>query len=154
MFQVADGIKGVNILGVVQSKDALESLLRTCPMNPKSRYVLIEVGMQKETVQDVLTGLGILGTMAGAQYLHDAITIALEDYEMIERITKLMYPQIAKIHDTTPSRIERAIRVAIERSWPLADREYKKCIFGEMAANDSTRPTNTQYIQCIVNYLK
>ena len=154
MFQVADGIKGVHILGVVQSKEALESLLKACPMNPQIRYVLIEVGMQKETVQDVLTGLGILGTMAGAQYLHDAITLALEDREMIERITKLMYPQIAKIHDTTPSRIERAIRVAIERSWPLADREYKKCIFGEAAASDSIRPTNTQYIQCIVNYLK
>ena len=154
MFQVAEGIKGVHILGVVQSKDALESLLKTCPMNPKSRYVLIEVGMQKETVQDVLTGLGVLGTMAGAQYLHDAITIALEDHEMIERITKLMYPQIAKIHSTTPSRIERAIRVAIERSWPLASQEYKKSVFGEAAANDSTRPTNTQYIQCIVNYLR
>lgn len=116
MFQVAEGIKGVHILGVVQSKDALEDLLKICPINPQSRYVLIEVGMQKETVQDVLTGLGIVGTMAGAQYLHDAITFALEDHELIERITKLLYPQIAKVHNTTPSRIERAIRVAIERS--------------------------------------
>lgn len=55
MFQVAEGIKGVHILGVVQSKDALEDLLKICPINPQSRYVLIEVGMQKETVQDVLT---------------------------------------------------------------------------------------------------
>ena len=109
MFQVAEGIKGVHILGVVQSKDALEDLLKICPINPQSRYVLIEVGMQKETVQDVLTGLGIVGTMAGAQYLHDAITFSLEDHELIERITKLLYPQIAKVHNTTPSRIERAI---------------------------------------------
>ena len=94
MFQVAEGIKGVHILGVVQSKDALEDLLKICPINPQSRYVLIEVGMQKETVQDVLTGLGIVGTMAGAQYLHDAITFALEDHELIERITKLLYPKI------------------------------------------------------------
>lgn len=63
--------------------------------------------------------------MAGAQYLHDAITFALEDHELIERITKLLYPQIAKVHNTTPSRIERAIRVAIERSWSLASMEYK-----------------------------
>ena len=147
MFQVAEGIKGVHILGVVQSKDALEDLLKICPINPQSRYVLIEVGMQKETVQDVLTGLGIVGTMAGAQYLHDAITFALEDHE-------LLYPQIAKVHNTTPSRIERAIRVAIERSWSLASMEYKKRIFGEMASVNSTRPTNMQYIQCIVNYLK
>ena len=101
-----------------------------------------------------LTGLGIVGTMAGAQYLHDAITFALEDHELIERITKLLYPQIAKVHNTTPSRIERAIRVAIERSWSLASMEYKKRIFGEMASVNSTRPTNMQYIQCIVNYLK
>ena len=144
MFQVAEGIKGVHILGVVQSKDALEDLLKICPINPQSRYVLIEVGMQKETVQDVLTGLGIVGT----------ITFALEDHELIERITKLLYPQIAKVHNTTPSRIERAIRVAIERSWSLASMEYKKRIFGEMASVNSTRPTNMQYIQCIVNYLK
>ena len=142
MFQVAEGIKGVHILGVVQSKDALEDLLKICPINPQSRYVLIEVGMQKETVQDVLTGLGIVGTMAGAQYLHDAITFALEDHELIERITKLLYPQIAKVHNT------------IERSWSLASMEYKKRIFGEMASVNSTRPTNMQYIQCIVNYLK
>ena len=92
--------------------------------------------------------------MAGAQFLHDAITFALEDHELIERITKLLYPQIAKVHNTTPSRIERAIRVAIERSWSLASMEYKKRIFGEMASVNSTRPTNMQYIQCIVNYLK
>ena len=90
MFQVAEGIKGVHILGVVQSKDALEDLLKICPINPQSRYVLIEVG----------------------------------------------------------------IRVAIERSWSLASMEYKKRIFGEMASVNSTRPTNMQYIQCIVNYLK
>ena len=47
MFQVAEGIKGVHILGVVQSKDALEDLLKICPINPQSRYVLIEVGMQR-----------------------------------------------------------------------------------------------------------
>ena len=104
MFQVAEGIKGVHILGVVQSKDALEDLLKICPINPQSRYVLIEVGMQKETVQDVLTGLGIVGTMAGAQYLHDAITFALEDHELIERITKLLYPQIAKVRAVLSAR--------------------------------------------------
>ena len=152
MFQMAEGIKGVHILGVFQNNEALEGLLCVCPLNPKSRYVLLEVGLQKETVQDVLTGLGVLKTMAGAQYLHDAVTIALEDHETIERITKLMYPKIAKLHNTTPSRIERAIRVAIERSWLSGEWEYKKRIFGEMA-NDDNRPTNTHYIQCIVNYL-
>ena len=92
--------------------------------------------------------------MAGAQYLHDAITIAMENYEMIERITKLMYPQIAKIHGTTTSRVERAIRVAIEKSWEDADPEYRKKIFGTMGAEDSTRPTNSEYISMIVHYLK
>ena len=91
MFQVAEGIKGVHILGVVQSKDALEDLLKICPINPQSRYVLIEVGMQKETVQDVLTGLGIVGTMAGAQYLHDAITFALEDPKILSYWSHLCF---------------------------------------------------------------
>lgn len=154
MFQVAEGIKGVHILGVFQSRDALDSILSTCPINPQSRYVLIEVGFQKETVQDVLTSLGVQGTMTGAQYLHDAVTIALEDHEMIERITKLMYPKIAKMHDATPSRVERAIRVAIERSWPIADKEYKRKVFGDAISQGNCRPTNTHYIESIVNYLK
>lgn len=154
MFQVAEGIKGIHILGVFESREALEGLLNTCPINPNSRYVLIEVGLQKETVQDVLTGLGVQGTMTGAQYLHDAVTIAMEDHETIERITKLMYPQIAKIHNTTPSRIERAIRVAIERSWPVANEEYKRKIFGDLAAPGRGRPTNTDYIEMVVNYLR
>lgn len=154
MYQIAEGIKGVHILGVFENKESLESLLRACPINPRSRYVLMEVGLDRETVQDVLAALGVGGTMAGAQYLHDAITIAMENYEMIERITKLMYPQIAKIHGTTTSRVERAIRVAIEKSWEDADPEYRKKIFGAMGAEDSTRPTNSEYISMIVHYLK
>lgn len=154
MFQISEGIKGVHIMGVFESREALEGLLRTCPINPNSRYVLIEVGLQRETVQDVLAGLGVLGTMTGAQYLHDAVTIAMEDPETIERITKLMYPQIAKLHNITSSRVERAIRVAIERSWPVAGMEYKRRVFGELAAPGRDRPTNTEYIQRIVNYLR
>jgi len=154
MYQIAEGIKGVHILGVVESRDALERLLAVCPINPRSRYVLMEVGLGKETVQDVLTGLGISGTLIGAQYIHDAVTIALKDYETVERITKLMYPEIAKMHNTTASRVERAIRVAIEKSWSEADPEYRKKVFGAMGAADSERPTNTEYISMIVHYLK
>lgn len=154
MYQIAEGIKGVHILGVFENKESLEELLSMCPINPRSRYVLMEVGLDKETVQDVLAGLGVSGTLVGSQYLHDAITIAMEDHEMIERITKLMYPKIAKMHGTSTSRVERAIRVAIEKSWQEGDPEYRKKIFGSMGVPDSERPTNTEYISMIVRYLK
>lgn len=154
MYQIAEGIRGVHILGVFESKEALERLLAVCPINPRSRYVLMEVGLERETVQDVLAGLGVNGTLIGAQYIHDAVTIALKDHETIERITKLMYPQIAKMYNTTASRVERAIRVAIEKSWSDADPEYRKKVFGKLGAEDSIRPTNTEYISIIVHYLK
>lgn len=154
MYQIAEGIKGVHIIGVFESRESLDRLLAACPINPKSRYVLMEVGLGGETVQDVLTGLGISGTLVGAQYIHDAVTIALKDYEMIERITKLMYPKIAKMHNTTSSRVERAIRVAIEKSWPEADLEYRKRVFGKLGGETSERPTNSEYISIIVQYLK
>ena len=154
MYQLVEGVNGVHILGVVQSRDAMENLLDICPINPFSRYVLIEVGMQKETVHDILKKLMVQFTQVGARYLHEAITIALEDPETIERITKLMYPRIAKLHKATPSRVERAIRVAIEKSWPIADLEYRKKIFGDNGQAHCARPTNTHYIEAIVQYLK
>ncbi len=154
MYQIAGGIKGVHIVGVFESREALEELLLAYPINPRSRYVLMEVGMESETVQDVLTGLGMYSTMTGARYVHDAVSIALKDPETIERITKLMYPKIAKMHNTTTSRVERAIRVAIEKSWPEADPEYRKKIFGVQGIEDSARPTNTDYISGLVRYLK
>ncbi len=154
MYQIAEGIKGVHILGVFESKEALEKLISICPINPKSRYVLMEVGLEKETVQDVLTGLGVGGTLIGSQYIHDAVTIALKDFETVERITKLMYPAIAKMHGTTSSRVERAIRVAIEKSWPEADIEFRKKVFGKLGLEDSMRPTNADYIAIIAQYLK
>ncbi|MBQ8638653.1 MAG: sporulation initiation factor Spo0A C-terminal domain-containing protein [Lachnospiraceae bacterium] len=154
MFQISEGIKGVHIIGVFENRESLDRLLSTCPINPRSRYVLMEVGLDRETVQDVLAGLGISGTLAGAQYLHDAVTIAMDDFEMIERITKLMYPRIAKMHGTTATRVERAIRVAIEKSWNEADPEYRKKVFGMIGGPKQERPTNTEYIATIVRYLK
>lgn len=154
MYQIAEGIRGIHILGVFQDRGSLDMLLSRCTINPRSRYVLMEVGMEKETVQDVLTGLGVRGTLTGAQYLHEAVTIGLDDCEAIERITKLMYPRIAKMHDTTPGRVERAMRVAIEKSWQEADPEFRKIVFGPLGMPGCGRPTNTEYIEMVVNYLK
>ena len=67
MYQIAEGIKGVHILGVFQDRKMLDKLLDRCPINSRSRYVLMEVGLEHETVQDVMMGLGVSGTLAGAQ---------------------------------------------------------------------------------------
>lgn len=154
MYQIAEGIRGVHILGVFQDRGALDKLLQRCPINPHSRYVLMEVCMEQETVQDVLSGLGVNGTMSGAQYLHDAVIIALKDQEAVERITKLMYPRIAKMYNSSASRVERAIRVAIEKSWDNAEPEFRKVVFGPLGASGCERPTNTEYIQLVAHYLK
>ena len=105
-------------------------------------------------VTDIIHEIGVPAHIKGYQYLRDAIMMSVEDMEMLNSITKILYPTIAKKHQTTPSRVERAIRVAIEKSWEDADPEYRKKIFGAMGAEDSTRPTNSEYISMIVHYLK
>lgn len=154
MFSAEEEVRRIHILGVARSRNALEKLVGECKFNRNSRYVLLELDAQGENLQEVLAGLGIRGTMTGAQYLHDAVMIAMEDQESVKHITKLMYPQLARLHGVTAGRIERAIRVAIERSWKSGDSGYKRKVFRELAAPGQPRPTNATYIAAVADYFK
>ncbi len=90
----------------------------------------------------------------GYQYLREAIIIAVNDMDVINAITKVLYPQVAKTFGTTPSRVERAIRHAIEVAWDRGDLDTLQRFFGYTVSNTKGKPTNSEFIALIADKLQ
>ena len=90
----------------------------------------------------------------GYQYLREAIIIAVNDMDVINAITKVLYPQVAKTFQTTPSRVERAIRHAIEVAWDRGDLDTLQRFFGYTVSNTKGKPTNSEFIALIADKLQ
>ena len=90
----------------------------------------------------------------GYQYLREAIIIAVEDMEVINAVTKVLYPEVARRFDTTASRVERAIRHAIEVAWDRGDIETLQKYFGYTVSNAKGKPTNSEFIAMIADRLQ
>ena len=90
----------------------------------------------------------------GYQYLREAIIMVVNDIEVINQITKSLYPQIAKRFKTTPSRVERAIRHAIEVAWGRGQQEAVESIFGYTISASKGKPTNSEFIAMIADKLR
>ncbi len=105
-------------------------------------------------VTDILHQMGIPAHIKGYHYLREAIILSLEDEEMLESITKLLYPTIAKRFDTTPSRVERAIRHAIETAWDRGDVDVLNEMFGYTISVGKGKPTNSEFIALITDNLR
>lgn len=86
--------------------------------------------------------------------LREAIIIAVSDMEVINAITKVLYPQVARTFSTTPSRVERAIRHAIEVAWDRGDLETLQRFFGYTVSNTKGKPTNSEFIALIADKLQ
>ena len=113
---------------------------------------------QPESADDQITNLfltlGIPAHIKGYQYLREAIMIAVNDMDVINAITKVLYPQVAKTFSTTPSRVERAIRHAIEVAWDRGDLETLQRFFGYTVSNTKGKPTNSEFIALIADKLQ
>lgn len=107
-----------------------------------------------EYTTNVLHQLGIPAHVRGYKYLRDAIIIAVNDYTVIQQVTKLLYPTIAKKYESTPSRIERAIRHAIELGWTRGNVEKIEKIFAYTVDNEKSRPTNSEFIAMISDQIR
>lgn len=105
-------------------------------------------------VTDVIHMLGIPAHIKGYNYLREAIMLSLADPEMLESVTKLLYPAIAEIYDTSPSRVERAIRHAIETSWDRGDVDILIKMFGNTVSSGRDKPTNSEFIALITDNLR
>ncbi len=98
-------------------------------------------------VTDVIHEIGVPAHIKGYQYLRDAIIRTVNDMEMINAVTKALYPQVAKKFNTTASRVERAIRHAIEVAWDRGDLEVLQKYFGYTVSNIKGKPTNSELLR-------
>ena len=108
----------------------------------------------EEQVTRVIHEVGVPAHIKGYQYLREAILMAIEDIEVINSITKLLYPTLAKKFKTTPSRIERAIRHAIEVAWTRGKMEVNNTMFGNTISATKGKPTNSEFIAMIADKLR
>ena len=105
-------------------------------------------------VTSIIHEIGVPAHIKGYQYLREAIIIAVNDMDVINAITKVLYPQVAKAFQTTPSRVERAIRHAIEVAWDRGDLDTLQRFFGYTVSNTKGKPTNSEFIALIADKLQ
>ncbi len=106
------------------------------------------------TVTEILHQVGVPAHIKGYQFLRDAILLAVEDHEYINAVTKRLYPEIAKRNGTTASRVERAIRHAIEVAWDRGDVDTLNGYFGYTIHSLRGKPTNSEFIAMIADKIR
>ncbi len=105
-------------------------------------------------VTEVIHQIGVPAHIKGYHYLRESIILSVENPDMINSVTKLLYPTVAKRFDTTPSRVERAIRHAIEVAWDRGDLDTLNSYFGYTIHNSRGKPTNSEFIAMIADKLR
>lgn len=105
-------------------------------------------------VSQIMHQIGVPAHIRGYQYLREAIILSVNNSEMISSVTKILYPTVAKTFKTTPSRVERAIRHAIEVAWDRGDVDILSSYFGYTIQNERGKPTNSEFIAMISDNLK
>ncbi len=131
--------------------------VRLIDTNRKSTYENKEDYIERNLESDVtniIHEIGVPAHIKGYQYLRDAIMMSVNDGEMLNSITKLLYPSIAKRHKTTPSRVERAIRHAIEVAWSRGKMDTIDELFGYTVSNGKGKPTNSEFVALIADKIR
>ena len=126
----------------------------------KSQYIDIAPDQKKNEenlealVTNIIHEVGVPAHIKGYQYLREAIMMVVKDTEVINQITKQLYPEIACKYKTTPSRVERAIRHAIEVAWGRGEQSAVENIFGYTVSAAKGKPTNSEFIAMISDKLR
>ena len=105
-------------------------------------------------VTAIIHEIGVPAHIKGYHYLREAILYSIENIEAINAVTKILYPEVAKRYNTTPSRVERAVRHAIEVAWDRGDLETLQKYFGYTVSNVKGKPTNSEFIAMIADRLR
>ncbi len=138
-------LKDVNQSQVIRS----EYIGEYKPSYPSSAPKNLEV-----EVTNIMHEIGVPAHIKGYQYLRDAIMMVVKDLDVINSITKLLYPSIARDYNTTPSRVERAIRHAIEVAWSRGQVEAIDSLFGYTVSVGKGKPTNSEFIAMVADKLR
>ena len=135
-------------------------IMITVPSGIREEQRPVETAVQtvsrdlEKDVTDMIHEIGVPAHIKGYQYLREAIMMSVEDVEMLGSITKVLYPTIAKKYQTTPSRVERAIRHAIEVAWSRGRMETLDALFGYTINTGKGKPTNSEFIALISDKIR
>ncbi len=142
--------KEFQIMITVPAKGGELTAIPAAETNPMTAPVK---NLEKD-VTDMIHEIGVPAHIKGYQYLREAIMMAVDDIEMLGSITKILYPTIAKKYQTTPSRVERAIRHAIEVAWSRGRMETLDALFGYTVNTGKGKPTNSEFIALIADKIR
>lgn len=147
---------GVNyfILKPFELEDLEKRIMDVCKSKNKGKNINLKKNNLQISITKILHELGIPSHIKGYQYIREGIGIIFEHPETIGGITKELYPELADKFDTTVSRVERAIRHAIEVSWNRGDWDLMEEIFGHSVDIDKAKPTNSEFIVTIADKLR
>ena len=130
----------------------IDSLMR---LRSKSDMKSLPASADMEAhVTKIIHQIGVPAHIKGYQYLRTAILMTIEDNDIINSVTKVLYPTVAKKYQTTTSRVERAIRHAIEVAWDRGDIDTLNSYFGYTIQNSRGKPTNSEFIAMIADNLR
>lgn len=162
-----DNDKVYKILGDLMNGDKEFQIMITVPSSKndseqdRTEHTQGKVENAKEVIHDLeqdvtnmIHEIGVPAHIKGYQYLREAIMMSVEDTTMISSITKILYPTIAKRFQTTPSRVERAIRHAIEVAWSRGRMETLDAMFGYTVDTGKGKPTNSEFIALIADRIR
>ena len=108
----------------------------------------------KTMVTSVIHEIGVPAHIKGYQYLRNAIMMSIESPDAINAVTKIIYPTIAKSYETSPSRVERAIRHAIEVAWSRGNIDTLDSLFGYTVDDSRGKPTNSEFIAIVADFIR
>lgn len=136
------------IKGSFAAREIKQQYIEIAPENKKDEEHL------EALVTNVIHEVGVPAHIKGYQYLREAIMMVVNDIDIINQITKQLYPEIAEKYKTTPSRVERAIRHAIEVAWGRGQTDTVESIFGYTVSAAKGKPTNSEFIAMIADKLR
>ena len=152
----------VLIKRIKEIKNYKPTTAQNCYSNRENKIPYIDISennkkdkeMLEALVTNIIHELGVPAHIKGYQYLREAIIMVTKDIDVINQITKQLYPEIARKYKTTPSRVERAIRHAIEVAWARGEQQTVESIFGYTISAAKGKPTNSEFIAIIADKLR
>lgn len=159
-FDIALLLKRIKEIRLYQPSQFKNSNINNANREIKAPYIEISPESKKNQenlealVTNVIHEVGVPAHIKGYQYLREAIMMVVNNIDIINQITKQLYPDIASKYSTTPSRVERAIRHAIEVAWTRGQTETVESIFGYTISAAKGKPTNSEFIAMIADKLR
>ena len=160
VMEVQDNERAMRMICDLLMRNQGFQIMINIPQNEGPQETAIESVKNRTTrdlekdVTDIIHEIGVPAHIKGYQYLRTAILLTIKDSDIINSVTKVLYPSVAKKYATTTSRVERAIRHAIEVAWDRGDVDTLNSYFGYTIQNNRGKPTNSEFIAMIADNLR